>query len=137
MSIEYAILLQETVSPIIAWLSEYGIPLAGVAVTAGVVIVSITTYSFQKKNFDSTTKAERKKVLLAGLAEAFRLLNDVKHREARKVIYDIKTGCSASESNLFNIISISSVTSKGESNQKELERVCKDIVKNDFDEVGF
>ena len=63
------------------------------------------------------------------------MLNDVKHREARKVIYDIKTGCSASESS-FNIIGISSVTSKGESNQKELERVCKDIVKNDFDEVG-
>ncbi|MGB7665262.1 MAG: hypothetical protein WBL67_21205 [Nitrososphaeraceae archaeon] len=64
MSIEYAILLQETVSPIIAWLSEYGIPLAGVAVTAGVVIVSIITYSFQKKTFDSTAKTEKKKFFL-------------------------------------------------------------------------
>ena len=135
MSIEYATLLQETANPIIAWLSEYGIPLAGVAVTAGAVIVSIITFSFQKKTFDATAKAEKEKVLLAGLAEAFRLLNDVKHREARKVLYNIAPDWAPRESS-FNIICIQPTTSKGVTNKKDLEEVCKDIVKNDCNEIG-
>jgi hypothetical protein len=49
--------------------------------------ISLTILYYQRKGFRETAKAEKQKVLLTGLAEAFRLLNDVKHREARKVLY--------------------------------------------------
>lgn len=88
-------------------------PVVSVAIVTAAIISGITLW-YQKKNHEATKKAEKDKVQLAGLAEAFRLLNDVKHREARKVVYDIKSGWSASESS-FNIIGIQNTTSKGES----------------------
>jgi hypothetical protein len=139
MLIDDATLLQIDVNTIIAWFTasftEYWESVISIAITTAAVFVSAVTLWYQKKNYMETVKAEKEKVLLAGLAEAFRLLNDVKHREARKVLYNIRPGWAPSESS-FNIIGIKEVTSKDESNQKALEDICKDIVKNDCNEIG-
>jgi hypothetical protein len=91
-------------------------------IVAGIVAaVSIYISRYQKKMTSH-----------AAVAEAFRMLNDVKHREARKVLYDIDDKKSPREAP-YNIIGINS----GEpSNQEALVDICKDIVRNDFNEIS-
>jgi hypothetical protein len=50
-------------------------------------------------------------------------------------VYNIGSGWTPSESS-FKIIGIDSVSSNGESNQEALEDICKEIVKNDLNEIG-
>jgi hypothetical protein len=89
-----------------------------IVTTAG-VIVSVITYFF-----------ERKKFRLTALAEAFRLLNDVKHREARKVVYGNPKISS------FEILGLVRPISEEEVSYEELTSICKDIVRSDFNEIG-
>jgi hypothetical protein len=81
-----------------------------------------------------TYRYQKKRTRHAALADAFRMLNDVKHREARKVLYDIGEGKIPRESS-YKIIGIDKETN-GRSNQKDLEDICSHIVRNDFNEIG-
>lgn len=86
-----------------------------------VAAVSILIFWYQRKTARHTA-----------VAEAFKMLNDVKHREARKVLYDIDEKRPPREAS-YDIIGIDS---NKPSNQEALVEICKDIVKNDFNEIG-
>jgi hypothetical protein len=81
------LLLQTDVNVVVNLLGTYWETIVVTIVAAAGVIVSVVTYIFERKKFDLTREAEDKKFRLTALTEAFRLLNDVKHREARKVVY--------------------------------------------------
>jgi hypothetical protein len=81
--------------------------------------VSYITYRFQKK-----------RLRLNALTDAVRMLHDVKHREARKVIYG-----SANMSS-FEIIGLNRPTAEEGADYGELQTICKDIVRSDFNEIG-
>ncbi len=95
------------------------VPLVVAITAAAGTIVSVVTYKFQRKLFR-----------LASLAEAFRLLNDVKHREARKVIYGNANMSS------YEIIGLDRPTAGEGANVEELSSICRDIVRSDFNEIG-
>ena len=94
------------------------------------VVVSFITFWFQRERSHETSKAEKQRVLLARLAEAFRLLYDVRHRVARKVVYGNPDPSS------FEIIGLNRPTVEGNYSYDELTRICKEIVKNDCNEIG-
>src|SRR5918996_419540 len=123
----------ENITPAVDWFTVYALPIVVAVTTAAGVIVSVVTYIFEKRKFRSSEEAEEKKLRLTGLAEVFRLLNDVKHREARKVLYDIDERRPIRESS-YNIIGIKEVTSDEASNQEALKDICSHIIRNDFNE---
>jgi hypothetical protein len=119
MAIDNAsILLQSDVNPAVNLLGIYLPIVTAIAAGAG-GFVSIITYVF-----------ERRKFRLKALTEAFRLLNDVKHREARKVVYGNATVSS------FEIFGLVGLNSKEKVSCDELNRICRDIVRSDFNEIG-
>jgi hypothetical protein len=120
---------QPSIGPIVNLLSVY-LPIVVAITTAAGVIVSVITYIFEKKKFDLTSKAEDKRFRLTALAEAFRLLNDREHREARKVLYG-NIGSSS-----FDIVGVNRLTVNEESNIEGLKETCRNIVRSDFNEIG-
>jgi hypothetical protein len=82
-------------------------------IATAAVIVSVITYIFEKKRFR-----------LSALMEAFRLLNDVKHKEARKVLYGESTNAS------YEILGLI------ERSYEELRRISATIVRSDFNEMA-
>jgi hypothetical protein len=100
------------------------------------VAVSLIIFWFQRKSYEATNEAEKQKTRLAAVAEAFRLLNDVRHREARKVLYDTETSPNTFNKSSFVIMDIAIVDENGDSNLEALKDVCKNIVRSDFNEIG-
>ncbi len=88
-------------------------------VAAAGVAVSTVTYWYQKKEFR-----------LKSLTEALSRLNDVKHKEARKVLYGNATRAS------FEILGFSKPTPEGGASPNELMTMSKDMVRSDFNEVA-
>jgi hypothetical protein len=113
-------LLQLDINPVLNWLGTYWEQIVATTIPAAGVIVSVVTYVFQRKKFR-----------LTALTEAFRLLNDVKHREARKVVYD-KPNMSSFD--IFGLVR--PPTSGGEVREEELTHICRDIVRSDFNQIG-
>jgi hypothetical protein len=88
-------------------------------VAAAGVAVSTVTYWYQKKEFR-----------LKSLTEALSRLNDVKHKEARKVVYGNATPTS------FEILGFSKPTPEGGASPNDLMTLSKDMVRSDFNEVA-
>jgi len=84
------------------------------AAAAAAVTVSYITHSFEKKKFR-----------LSALMEVFRLLNDIKHKEARKVVYGDATKSS------FEILGL-------ENNKTfdALMEISVTIARSDFNEIA-
>lgn len=77
------------------------------------VLVSVITFFFERKRFR-----------LSALMESFRLLNDIKHKEARKVVYGEPTNAS------YEILGLN------ERSYEEFRRISATIVRSDFDEMA-
>jgi len=88
-------------------------------VAAAGVSVSIITYWYHQKEFR-----------LKSLTDALSRLNDVKHKEARKVVYGNATFAS------FEILGFARPTSDGGASWDDLMTLSKDIVRSDFNEVA-
>jgi len=73
---------------------------------------------------------ERRKFRLAALVETYRFLGDIRHREARKVLYGNESMAS------YEILSLVRPTADGGASTDELERLAKDIVRSDLNHVG-
>jgi hypothetical protein len=120
MAIDNAItLFQSDVDLLINLLGTFLAPIVVAITTVASVVVSLVIHKFEKKRFR-----------LAALAEVFRLLNDVKHREARKVVYG-NPNISSSE-----IIGLVRPTSERGASYEELIPISRDIVRSDFNEIG-
>lgn len=103
---------------IVGILTSEGAVVAYIATGIG-AIISIITY-----------RAAEKRFRLSSLAEAFRLLNEREHREARKVIYEKATPAS------YEILGLARPIAEGETTSEELMTLCRDIVRSDFNEIG-
>lgn len=87
-----------------------------------VAIVSIITYRSTQRRFRLTS-----------LIEAFRMLDNHKHREARRVLYSRDNITSLS----FEILELGSPTKEGGPTIDDLLTLSKDIVRTDFNEIGI
>lgn len=103
---------------IVGAIAAWGAIVTIIAAIVGVVI-SIITYIYNKRTFR-----------LRSLAEAFRLLNEKEHREARRVIYGKQTFSS------YEIMGLARPTSEEGASIEELETLCRDVVRSDFNEIG-
>jgi hypothetical protein len=92
------------------------VPIIAIIVGA---ILSIITYRSTEKRFRLTS-----------LVEAFHILNDAKHREARKVIYDNPTSLS------YEILGLERPTQEGGATPQDILTLSRDIVRSDFNEIG-
>jgi hypothetical protein len=79
------------------------------------IFVSGITYRFERKRFRATV-----------LIEEMRTLNDIKHREARKVVYWEPTIES------FEIFGLS----REDTNVSQLKTICENIVRSDLNEMA-
>jgi hypothetical protein len=62
------------------------------------------------------------------------VLNDVKHREAHKILYSIDTDTFSATS--FDIIGVKMVDANQQINYNGLKTTCKQIVRGDFNEIS-
>jgi hypothetical protein len=101
-------------------ISENLLNFSGIGTIAGIAtitatIVAIITYVYGRKKFRLTT-----------LLEAFRLLNDTKHKEAHKVLYDNISHSS------FDILGVN----REKANSDDLRGIAATIVRSDFNEIA-
>lgn len=129
MPIENATIFIQAAEP--NYLVDIGVPLM---VGFAAVFVSAVTLWYQRRTHRETAEAEKEKVRLAALAPVFRLLNDLKHSEARNVLYDIDTDSLSSSS--FDIMGITEFDVNENRKVEDLKTTCKEIVRSDFNEIG-
>jgi len=91
----------------------------------GIAITGIISY-FEKKRFETTQSFEEKKYRTTILMRVIQQLNNIKHREARKVLYE-----EFPKSSSYEILGISENISID-----ELKKIASDLVRGDLNEIG-
>lgn len=95
--------------------------IAIIATSAAVAVaaVSLITFFYQRKKFR-----------LAALMEPLHALRDMRHREARKIVYGEASNSS------YEILGLARPTPEGGATAEELYNLAKDIVRSDYNHIS-
>jgi hypothetical protein len=97
-------------------------------ITAAGLIVAIIAYVFERKKFKTTQEFEGKRFTTTILIQVIQQLNDIKHREARKVLYEELPPNSSYE--------ILGISLKEDSKINDIKKLASDMVRGDLNEIA-